>query len=121
MKWSKPDNKVFLKLKKVFKWYFLVSSLIILIIILAFLIWFIKPTKTLDIAILDKTTPATSADGESYLGDVENNYRKHLGSNWIADYLKIKNPETDELYDYTTGRVKITTMGVLLCQGNTDI
>lgn len=91
-----------MKLKKVFKWYFLVPSVIILIIILAFLIWFIKPAKTLDIAILDKTTPATSADGESYLGDVENNYRKHLGSNWIADYLKIKNPETDELYDYTT-------------------
>lgn len=91
-----------MKRKKLSKWYVIVPSAIIIIAVAMVLIWLIKPAKSLDIAILDKTVPATAADGESYLGDVSNNYRKHIGLNWLTNYMKLKNPETGKLYDYTT-------------------
>lgn len=110
--------------RKIFRWYFIVPAAIIIIALMIVLIWFIKPAKTLNIAILDKTVPATAADGESYLGDVNNNYRKHLGLNWVTNYLKIKNPKTNELYDYTNDYYgnKIDEQGnVVKTDGITDI
>lgn len=86
--------------RKIFKWYFIVPAAIIIFAAMLILIWFIKPAKTLDIAVLDKTVPASAADGENYLGGGSSDYRKHIGSNWLTNYLKIKNPDTNELYDY---------------------
>lgn len=89
-----------MKFKKLLKPYFLIPLILLLAIILFFVIWQFLPKKSLQIVILDKTVPATEADSHSYLGDVDNNYRKHIGLYWLLEYKKIVNPETGKYYDY---------------------
>lgn len=90
-----------MKLKKLLKPYFLIPLILLLAIILFFVIWQFLPKTNLRIVILDKTVPATKADSNSYLGDVSNNYRKHIGLYWLLQHEKIVNPDTGEYYDYT--------------------
>ncbi len=91
-----------IKAKYLLKPYFLIPACIIFITALAFVLWYLMPKKTLSVAVIDKTVPATAADSWSYLDDVSNNYRKHIGLYWIMDYLKIVNPETGRYYDHTS-------------------
>ena len=89
------------KAKYLLKPYFLIPLCLIFIVLLSFVFWYLTPKRQLTVAVLDKTVPATAADSWSYLGDVSNNYRKHIGLYWLMDYLKIVNPETGEYYDHT--------------------
>ena len=72
-----------MKLKKLLKPYFLIPLIILVILALIFIVWQFLPSCNLYIAVLDKTVPATQADGHSYLGDVDNDYRKHIGLYWL--------------------------------------
>ena len=89
------------KAKYLLKPYFLIPLCLIFIIMMSFVFWYLMPKRKLTVAVLDKTVPATAADSWSYLGDVSNNYRKHIGLYWLMDYLKIVNPETGKYYDHT--------------------
>lgn len=90
------------KFRNLLKPYFLIPICIIAFVLFDFAFWYLMPAKSLRIAVVDKTVPATAADNASYLGDVSNNYRKHIGLNWLLDYMKVKNPDTGKYYDYTT-------------------
>lgn len=86
--------------RKYTRLFFIIPCVLIVLVLMSFVFWFLTPSKALNVAVLDKTVPATAADSHSYLDDVSNNYRKHLGLYWLMDYLKIKeNGETS--YDYT--------------------
>ena len=69
------------KLKFLLKPYFFIPLCIIILVACAFIFWYLTPQKSLRVAVVDKTVPATAADSWSYLDDVSNNYRKHIGSN----------------------------------------
>lgn len=90
------------KIKHLLKPYFLVPLCLLILVGCAFLFWYLTPKRTLSVAIVDKTVPATAADSWAYLDDVSNNYRKHVGLYWLMDYLKIVNPATNRYYDHTT-------------------
>lgn len=95
------DKKVKLKkAKKGWKLFLIILIALIILLVSIFVFWFLKPSTNMYIALLDKTVPATAADGHSYLDNVDNIYRKHIGLNWILNYEKIKNPETKADYDY---------------------
>ncbi len=91
-----------MKIRKLFKLYFLIPLILLIGIALLFIVWQFLPKTELSIAVLDKTVPATQADGFSYLDDVDNDYRKHIGLYWLLNYKKIVNPQTGEYYDYET-------------------
>ena len=91
-----------MKLKKLLKPYFLIPLIILVILALIFIVWQFLPSCNLYIAVLDKPVPATQADGHSYLGDVDNDYRKHIGLYWLLNNQKINNPQTGKPYDYKT-------------------
>ena len=67
------------KFRNLLKPYFLIPICIIAFVLFDFAFWYLMPAKSLRIAVVDKTVPATAADNASYLGDVSNNYRKHIG------------------------------------------
>ena len=87
--------------KRSLKIFIIAVTVALIIIALLFILWFIMPSSNLYIAVLDKTVPATAADGHSYLDDVDNVYRKHLGFNWLLNYHKIRNPENGQKYSET--------------------
>lgn len=88
------------KARYLLKPYFLIPLCIIALAAFAFIFWYLTPKRPLSIIVVDKTVPATAADSWSYLDDVSNNYRKHIGLYWIMDYLKIVNPEDGQYYDH---------------------
>lgn len=90
------------KIKLILKPYFLIPLCLILLVAFAFVFWYLTPKRQLSVAVVDKTVPATAADSWSYLDDVSNNYRKHIGLYWLMDYLKIVKPDTRRYYDHTT-------------------
>lgn len=90
------------KARYLLKPYFLVPLCLIAFVACAFLFWLLTPKRALHVVVVDKTVPATAADSWSYLDDVSNNYRKHVGLYWLMDYLKIVNPETGRYYDHTS-------------------
>lgn len=102
---SKYLKKLDKQAKKGAKVIVLIAFVFLLIIVLSFVLWLVKPSTPMYITVLDKTVPATSADSHSYLDDVDNVYRKHMGTNWILDNMKIKNPKTDKNYDEKTDYV----------------
>ena len=63
------------------------GALLISIILLAspFIIWQVKPSKSLKVLILDKTVPDTT-------------YREHKGFMWILNNLKIKSKDTNAAF-----------------------
>ncbi len=87
--------------KRGLKYFIIAVSAAVTLIALLFILWWIMPASQLYIAVLDKTVPATAADGHSYLDDVDNIYRKHLGFNWLLNYHKIHNPENGQKYSET--------------------
>lgn len=87
-----------MKTKRGLKIFIIAVAVALVAIGLLFGLWFIMPYSELYIAILDKTVPATAADGHSYLENVDNIYRKHLGFNWMLNHLKIRNPDTGDRY-----------------------
>ena len=89
------------KARFLLKPYFLIPICIIVLVLLAFVFWYLTPNRPLSVVVVDKTVPATAADSWSYLGDVSNNHRKHVGVYWMMNYLKIVNPQTGKRYDYT--------------------
>ncbi len=89
------------KVRFLLKPYFFIPLCIIVLVILSFVFWYLTPSRPLSVVVVDKTVPATAADSWSYLGDVSNNYRKHVGLYWMMNYLKIVNPETQKPYDYS--------------------
>lgn len=95
---SKYLKKLNMKAKKGAKVFIVIICALLIAIAVCIAAWFIKPSSSLYFAMVDKTVPATSADSASYLDDVDNIYRKHIGANWILDYMKIKNPETKDYY-----------------------
>lgn len=99
-KQAKVFKKYYKKMKRSLRIFLLVIIILIALIAALFAFWFLKPSSNLYIAMLDKTVPATAADSHSYLDDVDNVYRKHIGFNWILNYMKVKNPETKLKYDY---------------------
>lgn len=90
-----------IKLRFLLKPYFLIPLCLIVLVACAFFFWYLTPKRSLHVAVVDKTVPATAADSWSYLDDVSNNYRKHIGLYWLMDYLKIVNPDTNRYYDHT--------------------
>lgn len=66
-----------------------VIAVIMLLIIIPIFIWYLSPSKQLNIAIIDKTVPNES-------------YREHLGLTWALNYLKYEhsNDTYDEKADY---------------------
>ena len=89
------------KLKFLLKPYFIIPLCLIALVAFSFIFWYLTPKRQLSVVVVDKTVPATAADSWSYLDDVSNNYRKHIGLYWIMDYLKIINPDTNNYYDHT--------------------
>ncbi len=89
------------KLKFLLKPYFIIPLCLIALVAFSFIFWYLTPKRQLSVVVVDKTVPATAADSWSYLDDVSNNYRKHIGLYWIMDYLKIVNPDTNNYYDHT--------------------
>lgn len=89
------------KARYLLKPYFLIPLCLIALVLCAFLFWYLTPKRELSVVVVDKTVPATAADSWSYLDDVSNNYRKHIGLYWLMDYLKIVNPATGSAYDHT--------------------
>ena len=87
--------------KRGLKYFIIAVSAVLILVALLFILWLIMPASQLYIAVLDKTVPATAADGHSYLEDVDNIYRKHLGFNWLLNYHKIHNPENGQKYSET--------------------
>ena len=57
--------------------------------------WYLLPSHPLDIAVLDKTVPASAADAD----DPVLEYRKHYGLFWMLNQRKITNPLTGRAYD----------------------
>ena len=57
--------------------------------------WYLRPSHPLDIAVLDKTVPASAADAD----DPVLGYRKHYGLFWMLNQRKITNPLTGRAYD----------------------
>lgn len=57
--------------------------------------WYLLPSHPLDIAVLDKTVPASAADAD----DPVLGYRKHYGLFWMLNQRKITNPLTGRAYD----------------------
>lgn len=73
---------------------------IIVAIIVAFAGWFIKPSKKLNIAVLDTTVPATDSQGTSATNRY---YRKHSGFFWLLNqqkYVKTNGKKYDYKKDY---------------------
>ncbi len=100
-KQAKVFRKYYRKMKRSLRIFLLIIIVLLVFISSLFVFWFLKPSKKLYISVLDKTVPATAADSHSYLDDVDNVYRKHIGLNWLLNYMKVKNPETKKKYDYT--------------------
>jgi hypothetical protein len=86
-----------LKIYKRFKWYHWVAAAIVLIVVLIFLIWHIKPSRALEVAVLDKTVLSYSEDDDIVKDTV---YRKHQGLFWLMNQQKyVKSDGTS--YDFT--------------------
>lgn len=100
-KQAKAFRKYYRKMKRSLRLFLLIVIVLLVFISSLFVFWFLKPSKKMYISVLDKTVPATAADSHSYLDNVDNVYRKHIGLNWILNYMKIKNPDTKKKYDYT--------------------
>ena len=78
---------------------YLVLLLLAIILVLPFCLWFITPSKELDIVVVNKTFPIEkNASGEVSKLD----YSKQRGLYWLMDYLGIRNPETNKSYDGST-------------------
>lgn len=85
--------------KKKIKIRYYVLLVLFIVIAAPFVLWFGKPSKALDIVVLNKTFPLEmNASGEVDKLD----YSKQRGLYWLINYLGIKNPETKKSYKGST-------------------
>ena len=86
------------KLKKYrrFKWYHLLAAVIVLSVVSLFVIWHLKPSRPLNIVVLDKTVLSYSEDDHIVKDTV---YRKHQGLFWVLNQQKYVKPDGSS-YDY---------------------
>ncbi|MBC3889372.1 hypothetical protein GH810_13740 [Acetobacterium paludosum] len=61
--------------------------ILVIIVGAPFGVWFVQPSKTLDVVIIDKTVPDTT-------------YREHKGLMWILNNLKVNNGELNKPFKY---------------------
>ncbi len=96
---SKNRNKLgkFLKIKH-YKWYHIVVAVIIALVLVLFLGWLIKPSKVLNVAVLDKTVLSYSEDDSINKDTV---YRKHQGFFYLLNQQKYVKSDGSK-YDYKT-------------------
>lgn len=81
--------------RKKIKVRYIILLLLFVVLIAPFVLWFITPSKNLDIVVLNKTFPVeTNAAGEMNKLD----YSKQRGLYWIINSLDIKNPATKKSY-----------------------
>lgn len=64
-----------------------IIAVILIILAFPFIIWRVKPSKMLNVLIIDKTVPDTT-------------YREHKGFVWILNNLKIKNENLNTAFKY---------------------
>ena len=76
-----------MKKRKTLKKVCTIIAVISIILASPFIIWKAKPSKNLDVVIIDKTVPTTS-------------YREHKGFMWILNNLKIKNEYSNTSFKY---------------------
>lgn len=97
----KEDNKnLSVKKRRKFKWYHYVAAALLLIVIIIFVTWHFLPSKTLNVAVLDKTVLSYSQDDRIVKDTV---YRKHQGFFWILNqqkYIKSSGEDYDFKKDY---------------------
>lgn len=86
-----------LKVFKRFKWYHWVIAALFIAVVLIFLIWHIKPSRVLNVAVLDKTVLSYSEDDDIVKDTV---YRKHQGFFWLLNQQKYVKSD-GSTYDYT--------------------
>lgn len=86
-----------LKIYKRLKWYHWVAAAVVLAVASLFLIWHIKPSRVLNVAVLDKTVLSYSEDDDIVKDTV---YRKHQGLFWILNQRKYVKSD-GSAYDYT--------------------
>ena len=72
----------------VFRRYFPIISVFILIPVVSYLIWLLYPVRQLEIMIIDKSV-------------TNNKYNEHQSFFWVLEYQKIKN-KRGEFYDFTS-------------------
>lgn len=84
-------------LKGLLRWRFLIPLFFILCFFVIFAGWYLVPTRSLDVAVLNKTVSAPQ-NGESSILP----YRKHYGLFWMLNQRRYRNPETGKAYDYRT-------------------
>ncbi|GKV68855.1 hypothetical protein NCCP2716_13530 [Sporosarcina sp. NCCP-2716] len=69
---------------------YIIAAVLLLLLLLPFVIWTVKPEKELSIAVIDKTVS-------------DDTYREHLGMTWLLNYLKVKTADGKpyrEKHDY---------------------
>ncbi|MCR5652497.1 MAG: hypothetical protein K6F88_01710 [Ruminococcus sp.] len=82
---------------KRFKWYHIAAAVVVLFVSVLFIGWFVKPSRVLNVAVLDKTVLSYADDDEIVKDTV---YRKHRGFFYLLNQQKyVKSDGTD--YDYT--------------------
>lgn len=84
------------KYEKFTKKRYIVLSIFVFLFLIIFGGWYVLPSRTLDVVVLDKTVPANGL--ESSISEIS--YRKHYGLFWLLEQQKYKNPRTKKLYNY---------------------
>ncbi len=84
--------------QKQYKWYHIVVAVIIVFVMVLFAGWFVKPSKTLNVAVLDKTVLSYSEDDSIKKDSV---YRKHRGLFYLLNQQKYVKSDGSK-YDYKT-------------------
>ncbi len=73
------------QLRRRIKWYHIVAAAVVLFLIVLFGGWHVKPKKTLNVVVLDKTVLSYSEDEDINKANI---YRKHQGFFWILNQQK---------------------------------
>lgn len=68
------------KKRKKAKWYFLIPAILLIVFIMLFVGWYIKPKTQLNVAVLDKTVLTVEENNDI---DIDSVYRKHQGLFWL--------------------------------------
>lgn len=83
-----------------FKWYHILAAVIVLLVASLFIGWHIKPSRVMNVAVLDKTVLSYAEDDDIVKDTV---YRKHQGLFWILNqqkYIKTDGTAYDYKQDY---------------------
>lgn len=85
--------------KNKFKTLYILLLFVFLVLVAPFILWFIIPSKALDIIVLNKTFPVET----NTAGEIEKlDYSKQRGLYWLINHLDIHNPATKKAYTLNT-------------------